>query len=243
MTYNVHSCKGTDGKLSVERIAQVIIDCSPDVACLQELDVGRWRTGTVDQALKLADILEMEFHFHPALNVSDERYGDAILSRQPLKLVRAGALPSLPRRVALEPRGALWVLATVGSAHVQIINTHLGMARKERGAKIDALMGTEWLGHERCRGPVILCGDFNALPCSPVYRHVRQHLRDAQHGLRRHRPRPTFPSRFPLFRIDHVFVNDLFDVQAVYVPRGDLARMASDHLPLIVDLRTKKVDG
>src|SRR4051812_7214833 len=45
MTYNVHSCRGTDSKLSVERIAAVISDCSADLVCLQELDVGRIRSG------------------------------------------------------------------------------------------------------------------------------------------------------------------------------------------------------
>ena len=40
----------------------------------------------------------MEFHFHPALALEEELYGDAVLSRFPLKLVHAGPLPGLLSR-------------------------------------------------------------------------------------------------------------------------------------------------
>eukprot|EP01036_Dinobryon_divergens_P054167 gene54167-72393_t len=50
VTYNVHRCVGIDRRLDVERIAGVIAELEPDIVCLQELDVGRARTGGVDQA-------------------------------------------------------------------------------------------------------------------------------------------------------------------------------------------------
>ena len=65
MTYNVHSCIGMDGRLSTSRIARIIAQCRPDVVALQELDVGRGRTGGIDQAHAIAQELEMEFHFFP----------------------------------------------------------------------------------------------------------------------------------------------------------------------------------
>jgi endonuclease/exonuclease/phosphatase family metal-dependent hydrolase len=240
MTYNVHSCIGTDGALSVERIAKVIEQYTADIVCLQELDVGRSRTGAVDQALKIAELLSMEFFFHPALNLAEERYGDAVLSRHPLQFVRAGALPGLVSRPNLEPRGALWVSVQIDGVTFQLINTHLGLAAKERLAQIDALFGSEWLGRADCRGPVILCGDLNALPGSSVYRKVRQRLRDAQASLPGHWPKATFPSRFPLGRLDHVFVNEFFEIAGVHVPREPFVRVASDHLPLLVDLRFRQ---
>src|SRR6201986_4837558 len=48
MTYNIHRCVGTDGKLSPARIADVIATCEADIVALQEVDVGRSRTGYVD---------------------------------------------------------------------------------------------------------------------------------------------------------------------------------------------------
>ena len=50
LTYNVHRCVGVDRRLDVGRIADVIAEHEPDIVCLQELDVGRARTGLVDQA-------------------------------------------------------------------------------------------------------------------------------------------------------------------------------------------------
>ena len=78
MSYNVHRCVGTDRVLSPERIAQVIAACKPDIVSLQELDVRRARTGGVDQASEIAHMLGMQMHFHPAYQVQDEHFGDAI---------------------------------------------------------------------------------------------------------------------------------------------------------------------
>ena len=92
LTYNVHRCVGGDRRLDVDRIAAVIDEQEPDIVCLQELDVGRARTGMVDQARSIADRLEMTSRFHPAMRVEAELYGDAILTPHPERLIRADAL-------------------------------------------------------------------------------------------------------------------------------------------------------
>lgn len=237
MTYNVHSCIGMDGKLSPERIARLIARGQPDIVALQELDVGRIRTDGIDQAHLIARYLEMEFHFHPALHIEEERYGNAILTHLPMRLIKAGPLPGLPGRPSLEPRGALWVEIDVYGTRVQVLTTHLGLLSQERRAQIEALLSPEWLGHPDCRGPAILCGDLNALPSSQVCRLMRNRLKDAQAEQNRHGPRGTFFGRFPAARIDHIFVDVGFEVTAIEVPANELARVASDHLPLIVDLK------
>lgn len=240
MTYNVHSCIGMDGKLAPERIARVIARYAPDIVALQELDVGRARTEGMDQAHLIARCLEMDFHFHPALHLEEERYGDAILTHLPMRLVKAGALPGLPGKPFLEPRGALWAAIDVQGTEVQVLNTHLGLLPGERRAQVEALLGPEWLAHPDCRGPVILCGDFNALPGSTVCRRLRKRLNDAQIELDSHRPRGTFFGRFPFTRIDHVFVDAGFEVVGIEVPDSELARVASDHLPLIVEIKVDR---
>ena len=95
MTYNVHSCVGIDGKLSPRRVARVISRYEPDIVALQEVDVGRLRTRQADQARVIAECLQMDYHFHPTIQVEEEAYGDCILSRLPMRLVKAGGLPSL----------------------------------------------------------------------------------------------------------------------------------------------------
>src|SRR3954465_5385463 len=108
LTYNVHRCIGSDGRLSPERIADVIASAAPDIVALQELDVGRARTGGIDQAAKIAEALGMNLHFHAAVQVMEEKFGDAILTAKPCRLVKTGHLRGksfIPNR---DPRGALW---------------------------------------------------------------------------------------------------------------------------------------
>jgi endonuclease/exonuclease/phosphatase family metal-dependent hydrolase len=236
MTYNIHSCIGMDGKLSPERIARVIACHTPDVVALQELDVGRERTGGIDQIRCIAASLEMNFHFHSATYVGEERYGNAVLTRLPMRLVKAGPLPGLENRPLLETRGALWVAIDFKGVEIQVINTHLGLSPRERLAQVQALLGEDWLGHPDCRPPLVLCGDFNARPSSAICRRLRQRLQDAQLALSR-RPRSTFFGRFPTVRIDHIFIDAGIEVLNVEVPKAELSRLASDHLPLIVELR------
>jgi endonuclease/exonuclease/phosphatase family metal-dependent hydrolase len=237
MTYNVHSCIGMDGKIDAERIARVIARANPDVVALQELDVGRARSYGLDQAHLIARYLEMEFHFHPALHLEEERYGDAILTHLPQRLVKAGPLPGLSDKPQLEPRGALWVAVDLHGQEIQIINTHLGLYPRERLAQVEALLGSEWLANAQCRDPLIVCGDFNALPSSPVCRQLSGRLNDVQIEARQQRPKSTFSSRFPTLRIDHIYISPGIGVTGIEVPDWELARVASDHLPLIAELR------
>jgi endonuclease/exonuclease/phosphatase family metal-dependent hydrolase len=237
MTYNVHRCVGVDGRLDVERIAQVIAQCRPDVVALQELDVGRRRTGNVDQAHEIAEQLGMKFHFHPAFWVEEEAYGDAILTACPVRLCRAGPLPGIPRFRQVEPRGALWVKVELGGVEVDIVNTHLGLVPQEQRAQASALVGEDWLGHPDCTDPAILLGDFNATPHHTAYRRLAAKLGDAQRVAGKRRSVKTFPSRMPVLRIDHVFVSRSIRIAGVHAPKGPVARMASDHLPLVVDFR------
>jgi endonuclease/exonuclease/phosphatase family metal-dependent hydrolase len=120
---------------------------------------------------------------------------------------------------------------------VQVINTHLGLRRHERLAQVNALLGPDWLGHPSCREPVIVTGDFNAVPGSRAYRRMAERLCDAQLAPHIRRPRATFPVGLPFLRIDHVFVSRSIEVTRVETLRTPLTRRASDHLPLLVDFR------
>jgi len=241
MTYNIHSCIGMDGKISPERIARVIAQYSPDVVALQELDVGRARTGRIDQADLIAQYLHMDYHFLPTVQVRKGLYGNAILTHFPMRQVRADKLPGLPGKPRLEPRGVVWVAIKAGGTEIQFINTHLGLKPKERKFQAEALLGAGWLSHPDCRGPIILCGDFNASPFSHVCRRLRTLLLDAQAELANHYPKKTLFGRFPFARIDHVFVNPGIEIIGIEVPKTELTRVASDHLPLIVEVRISKI--
>ena len=235
VTYNVHRCVGNDRRLDVARIAAVLAELRPDIVALQELDVGRARTGHVDQAHEIARRLEMTHHFHAAMKVEEERYGDAILTSYPEKLVKTGPLPGHPRIPQLEPRGALWVEVEIEGRPVQIINTHLGLVPREQQVQAAYLAGPSWLEHPACEWPTILAGDFNATASSVVYRTLTQRLHPSRRLARRKQPSSTFPSPLPVLRIDHHFVSPGIEVQDVFAPFDPLCRVASDHLPLVMD--------
>lgn len=235
LTYNVHRCVGVDRKLDVARIAGVIAEYEPDVVCLQELDVGRARTGHVDQAEAIARILSMSVRFHAAMRIETEEYGDAILTPHPERLMKAGALPTLAGVPGLEPRGALWSAIEIGGRTLHVINTHLGLVPREQRLQAAALIGPDWLGDPRRQGPTILTGDFNATSITRPYQTLCSRLRDAQRVLGRRPTVKTFPSNFPAIRIDHAFISDEIRPTAVTAPTFPLARVASDHLPLVLD--------
>ena len=236
MTYNVHSCIGMDGRISPERIARVIARYKPDIVALQELDVKKYRTGDVDQAHYLARALEMKFHFHPAIHIEEEKYGDAILTHLPMELIKADILPSTPTLPAGEPRGAIWVHIDAYGKLIHVINSHLDVRTRPRQEQIRALLGNEWLSHPKCNGPKIFCGDFNAIPSSYVYKAVANSMKDSQLKSNNARPEPTFFTRFPTARIDHIFVDNKANVAKTFVPNTELTRIASDHFPLIADI-------
>ena len=235
LTYNVHRCLGTDGRLDVGRVAAVIAEEEPDIVALQEVDVGRARTGGVDQAHRIAERLKMTHRFHAALTVAEEQYGDAILTCLPERVIKTGPLPGYKPIPQLEPRGALMVAVEVApGVELQVLNTHLGLVPREQQIQAAAVAGDDWLGHAKRRDPLILIGDFNAVSRSVVWRTLSAKLTDATHG-RRGRRIATFPAQAPLLRIDHVFVSKGVRVTGMHVPATPLAKVASDHRPLVMD--------
>jgi endonuclease/exonuclease/phosphatase family metal-dependent hydrolase len=241
MTYNTHGCVGSDGRCSPERIAEVIRRHTPDVVCLQEVDVGRDRSGRLDQARRIAELTGLSAHFTSARNADEGRYGNAILTHHPYELRAEGMLPV--RRG--EKRAAQWLELTLEDGPLDIVNTHLSLHFFERLEQCRALFG-------ECEAPpsaerptpfkplsgglerVIMCGDFNAGALSPSYFVLRRRLRDAQRA--QGRPRATWPARLPLLRLDHVWIGRSIGVEGVSVPRDALTRSASDHLPIVADL-------
>ena len=99
------------------------------------------------------------------------------------------------------------------------------------------LLGPSWIGNPESEGKSqILIGDLNSIGQSAAYRQVARRMKDVQLQTGA-KARATFPSRFPLMRLDHILVSDdieVLDAQVIADPR---ARIASDHLPLMATVR------
>lgn len=239
LTYNVHRWLGTDRKISPTRIAEVIAACEADIVALQEVRVGRTRAGEIDQAATVADKLGMELHFQPTIRILGEQYGIAVLTKHPAYLVKSGRLPTQSTKPSFEKRSALWVRTEIDGHKVNVINAHLSLRSGERRAQAAALVGPDWIGHPECADPAILLGDFNAPPYSRSYRMIANRLRDAQLSNSHGEPQPTFHTRAPVLRLDHVFVTRSVEVMNAAPVRNTLTRVASDHFPLLAELRVR----
>lgn len=234
MTYNIHACVGFDGRCVPERYARVIAQHAPDIVALQEVDVGRGRSRGMHQAERIAERLGMSYHFHPCHRVDGGLYGIAVLSRLPVRVVQAGMLPTGPNE---EPRGAIWVEAATANGTVQCIATHLSLSRLQRVVQVKALLGHEWLGQWGGDKPLVLLGDLNMRPRASAYRALADRLIDAAlvHGAS-----PPGPTWMGIARIDHVFVSPHLDVLRWDTVSSRLTRLASDHSPVLVDLRVRE---
>jgi endonuclease/exonuclease/phosphatase family metal-dependent hydrolase len=131
----------------------------------------------------------------------------------------------------------VWIAVTIaGGAELHVINTHLGLVPREQWVQSAALVGQDWLGAAPPGAPLVLLGDMNATPRNAAYRTFAAKLKAARRLVHAPRRAPTFPSTFPVLPIDHVFVSEGVAVEAVRTPLDPLTRLASDHLPLVVDL-------
>ena len=88
---------------------------------------------------------------------------------------------------------------------------------------------------DTCPYPEIICGDFNDVPNSFAYWHIRGARRDAfiekGNGVSR-----TFVSLAPMLRIDYILCDNRFKVEQFTTAKSPY----SDHLPIIADLKLER---
>ena len=138
-----------------------------------------------------------------------------------------------------EQRIAIWMQAETDLGPVHIINSHFGLGRSERRLQAKLLIGPTWLGSVPPDEPAILLGDFNSVRTSRAYRLIGTHLRDVRTLVTPAGAFRTFPTRFPSLAVDHIFVNAALSPIQLNVHRTPLARLASDHFPLVCELTLK----
>jgi len=219
-TYNIHGAVGCDGKFSPERVADVLREISADIIALQEVPMGGSKTPNVLRQLQEATgFIAAE---GPACVRPERRYGNAVLSRYPIVSMRTIDLSFGSR----EPRGALDADVDCHGHLLRVVATHLGLRPAERRDQIRRLLqvfDTEEM-------PVILLGDINEWF---VWGRSLRWLVDHFQAV----PAPrTFPSRHPLFALDRIWIRPRHRLVHVEVHATKLARIASDHLPLIAHI-------
>ena len=228
MSYNIRNARGGDQRVDLERIAEVIAAFAPDVVALQEVDVGRARSGGVDQAEVLGERLGLFASFAPCIEEGCERYGIATLTRWPPLAVRQLALPAVVQRRGRgsEPRCALLTRLhwPDDDRELAVVNTHLSVIANERPGQVAALLA----GLDA--DEVVIAGDFNCTPWSAPFRRLAGTLRPATRRVR------TWPARLPIVPLDHILYRGPLQVIHSGVWTHGAARRASDHLPVVAEL-------
>lgn len=210
-SYNVHGCRGTDGRKDASRIVRVIEELGCDTIGLQEVD---YRLDYIALKLGMQAIPGLTLERH------DGPYGNALITRRKVLDVRRLGFTYSKR----EPRNALDVDLEVEGETVRVIVTHLGLWPAERRYQVKKILSLvrETPIHER----VVILGDINEW--LPLGRPLRW-----MHGLLGKAPyERSFPSRWPLFALDRAWVRPRHALLALKAHRSPLAVAASDHLPV-----------
>jgi endonuclease/exonuclease/phosphatase family metal-dependent hydrolase len=231
-SYNIHRGVGMDRRRNLARIADVIAETRADIIALQEVIRENGRA-EADQAAFLAARLGMDVVMGETRTHGSGTYGNAVLTRLP---VTGSARCDLSWR-SREPRGCLRVDVAVGGAALHVFNCHLGLNLIERRRQLDLLAGFIAVSHQ-LPGPRVLMGDFNEWHFGPITRGLRREFSSPMRRMRR-----THPAVFPLFKLDRIYWDLALEGREFHVHRSRLARVASDHRPVIATLRVKLPEG
>ena len=196
------------------------MEAGADIVALQEVPLGG---GSFPDVLKMLQAATgFEGVKSPTFKVGDRIFGNAVLSRYPITAARSVNL-SVGNR---EPRGALDADVSCHGHPLRVVATHLGLRPAERSSQIDRLLQT----FDTDEMPVILLGDINEwFVWGKSLRRLMSHFESV--------PAPaTFPSRWPLFALDRIWIRPRHRLVHVNVHATPLARLASDHLPLMAHI-------
>lgn len=213
-SYNIHVAVGRDGRFDPDRVLSVIRELNADLIALQEV-----------HGLDLLDFLASHAGYEtiagPTLSRKGQDYGNALLTRLPIRQVDRLDL-SVPD---WEPRGALDAILDMNGQPFRVLATHLGLRPAERRCQTRGLLQQlkQWDRGEM----TALMGDFNEwLPWSQSLRRLNAWFEPA--------PAPaTYPAGFPWLRLDRIWLRPRQRLRTIHVHRSRLARMASDHLPIV----------
>ena len=232
MSYNIHKgIGGRDRLYRPERIIEAIRHERPDIVCLQEVDRNVKRSGFDDQPDLLARELQFEHQAYQFNHrVAKGGYGNLVLSRYPI--VRRHNL-SL-RFKGRKNRRAQLVVIEIDNGPVRLINWHLGLSEKERHWQVEKLLQTDRY-NSYADMPTVVAGDCNDWR-NTLYRGAL-----ARHELDQVTAPPSrfrsFPAYMPVGALDKAFCCNRVIIERAHVVKSQLTARASDHLPLVIDLK------
>lgn len=230
-TYNIHKCRGLDGRMLPSRIAKVLKEVDADVIALQEVLNHPGKTRTHHQSEFIAGELGMHSCMGTNRELRGGTYGNATLSRFPI-LDFSNYDISVTRR---EPRGCLRAdIELNGQFLLHLFNVHLGTSYRERREQARKLCTPELLLNPAWKGSPIVLGDFNEWTRGLATRLLAQHFQNVK--VEKTLPfMQTYPWFFPFLHLDHIYFEQGLELKSMRLHRSRTALIASDHLPIVAE--------
>ncbi|MFB3915488.1 MAG: endonuclease/exonuclease/phosphatase family protein [Terriglobales bacterium] len=237
LTYNVHKCRGLDGRVRPARIVEVLHEVGADIIALQEVLSA---DGAREQHQARFIAAELGFYFCLGENrrLNGGAYGNLLLSRFPLHRIQNHDI-SIGRR---EPRGCLRADIQFMDTTLHVFNVHLGTSFLERRHQARRLLSPAILHNRELHGARIVLGDFNEWTRGLTSQLLCAHFEsaDVRTHLRRSR---TYPGPLPFLHLDHIYFDRALKMERLTLHRSRTALIASDHLPLVADFRLDVCPG
>jgi endonuclease/exonuclease/phosphatase family metal-dependent hydrolase len=225
VTYNVHKCRGMDGRTLVRRIAEVLGQIDADIVALQEVFASE--LGRSSQVEIIAETLGLEIAFGRTRYLDGRPYGNAILSRWPIRATSSFSL----RWTRREQRGCVRADIETPLGLVHVFNIHMGTSYFERRHQIRGFVNQDQLQND-LGGPRVLVGDFNEWVSGLTTKVLREKFESLNMELHIRRKR-SYPGLLPFLHLDHVYFERPLHIEQAELIRTRKARVASDHLPLV----------
>ena len=223
-TWNLQKCVGMDLRRNPGRTLDVLHDTGADLAVLQEVD-KRLPPRPAALPRRMAEAAGWT-----VLDVSPFGPGGPSLGwHGNTMLARPGIAPLSLHQITLpgfEPRGAIRAELTTAIGPLRVIGAHLGLRRRDRVRQISALAH---ILDDLPAAPTLLAGDLNEWGTISILQHALPQLRFLD------TPR-TYPAPRPLGRLDRFAVSHHLTATTPRAHTAQPARVASDHLPVLVDL-------
>jgi endonuclease/exonuclease/phosphatase family metal-dependent hydrolase len=228
VTYNIHRCRGMDRRTRPERIARVLREIGADVIALQEV-IGPGPTGR-SHIEEIGAALGMGWVMAPTHQLRGHQFGNVVLSRLP---ITHHDQHDLTWKTCGE-RNLQRVDIDVAGRPLHLYNVHLGTAILERRHQARRLATI--VSDKHVTGPKIVLGDFNEWMKGLTTTLLSAKLKsvDLHNFLKRRR---TYPGLFPFLHLDHIYYAGQLEVVGIELSRTRLSLVASDHLPLIANVR------
>jgi endonuclease/exonuclease/phosphatase family metal-dependent hydrolase len=222
-----------DGRYSPARIAEILREVEADVIALQEVLSIEGSLPHHDQARYFAEALGLHLKVGANRAMQGGLYGNVVLSRFPLV---GGANYDLSVE-GREKRGCIRADVDVGSGRIlHVFNVHLGTSLRERRHQGRALIDARVLESRDLAGPRVVLGDFNDWTQGLAAQFLSARLSSVDIRTHLNRSR-TYPGLLPLIHLDHIYFDDVLELERLVLHRTRKTLMASDHLPLVADFR------